>query len=72
MYQGVEEKQREAGATHATECSEWAPPTFKGYPELIDQGLEGINEAPLVCHTEGPQWRRSGRKSFDGWIHALT
>ena len=31
--EGVEEKQREAGATHATECSERAPPTFKGYPD---------------------------------------
>ena len=41
---GVEEKQREAGATHATECSEQAPLIFKGYPKLMDQGLEGINE----------------------------
>ena len=41
---GVEEKQGEDGATRATECSEWAPPTFKGYPELIDQGLQEINE----------------------------
>ena len=44
QFGGVEEKQREAGATHATEWSERAPPTFKGYPELIDQGLEGKNE----------------------------
>ena len=41
---GMEEKQREAGASHAAECSEEATPTSKGYPELINQGLERINE----------------------------
>ena len=37
------------------ECSELAPSSLKGYPELIEQGLEGMNEGCSHEHDPGRQ-----------------